>query len=378
MADEMTSTDRTSSSSPTWPVPAPSPIFLGGSREAEAQRMAAAARELARLQQELRTVSADGQSGRAFHRMGVAFRATYQPLPPEQLDGRLVPPEIRTALFGPDLRVLDGFARFSHGRGDDNVNALMPDVRGLWVRLLTNLGVQDLTATNAEVPFFHDPEELLAFGFATRQLVQEMRTHPLLTPAALLRFEPELVDQLMRLKPHEFPTKLGAHQRAAAMLAAVAVPGLPVHSLAETQFWGGAPFYIRGTDDRTYAFKFTFRPDPVGGLPGLPSRDLFGELERRRQVHYELRVQLYVNDETTPMERPAAWRVPDAKVGDVTIATGQGHIDGPVDGEGSNPATSLNGLSPAGLNRLRVDLYAASARGRGARPVPDGRLFGGA
>jgi hypothetical protein len=359
-----------------WPVPAPPPVFLGGSREAEAQRMASAARELVQLQQELRAVSADGRPGRAFHRMGVAFRASYQPLPAGQLDPRLVPPEIRTALLDPGLRVLDGFARFSHGRGDDNVNGLMPDVRGLWVRLLTSAGVQDLTATNAEVPFFDDPEELLAFGFATRQLVQEMRAHPLLTPAAVLRYEPELAAQLMRLKPAEFPSKLGAHRRAAAMLAAVAAPGLPVHSLAETQFWGGAPLYIRGTDGRAYAFKFTFKPDPVPGLPGLPTSDLFAELGSRQQVHYELRVQLYVDDQNTPIERPAKWHVRDAKVGDVGIATGEARIDARVDGEGSNPATNLDGLSPAGLNRLRVDLYATSARARGGHPVPDGRLFG--
>src|SRR5262245_205226 len=42
----------------TWPVPAPVPVFLGGSREAEAQRMASAARELLELQQALRAVNA--------------------------------------------------------------------------------------------------------------------------------------------------------------------------------------------------------------------------------------------------------------------------------------------------------------------------------
>jgi hypothetical protein len=300
-------------------------------------------------------------------------------LPAEQLDPRLVPPEIRTALLDPGLRVLDGFARFSHGRGDDNVNALMPDVRGLWVRLLLNAGVQDLTATNAEVPFFHDPEELLAFGFAARRLVQDMRASSLLTAAAApLRFEPELAAQLRRLKPGEFPSAFAAHRRAAAMLTGVTAPGLPVHSLAQTQFWGGAPLYIRGTDGRDYAFKFSFTPDPAPGLlPGLPTSDLFAELESRPHVHYDLRVQVYVDDEKTPIERPASWRVPDAKVGDVTVATGAGRIDARVDGEGSNPATNLEGLSPAGLNRLRVELYAASARGRGGRPAPEGRLFGG-
>ena len=376
MAGEGSSAGGAPSAREMWPVPAPPPAFLDGSREAEAQRLASAARELVQLQQELRAVSADGRPGRAFHRMGVAFRATYQPLPAGQLDPRLVPPEVRTALLDPGLRVVDGFARFSHGRGDDNVNALMPDVRGIWVRLQTSAGVQDLTATNAEVPFFDDPEELLAFGFATRRLVQEIRAHPLLTPAALLRYEPELAAQLMRLKAAEFSSKLEAHRRAVAMLAAVTAPGLPVHSLAETQFWSGAPLYIRGTNGRTYAFKFTFKPDPARGLPGLPTNDLFAELGGRQQVHYELRVQLYVDDQNTPIERPAKWQVPDAKVGDVDIATGEARIDALVDGEGSNPATNLDGLSPAGLNRLRADLYATSARGRGGRPVPDGRLFG--
>jgi hypothetical protein len=34
------------------------------------------------------------------------------------------------------------------------------------------------------------------------------------------------------------------------------------------------------------------------------------------------------------------------------------------------------GISPAGLNRLRVDLYAADTRGRGGHPLAEGRLFG--
>src|SRR5262249_58626783 len=110
-------------------------------------------RELLRLQHELRAVNASRIPGRTFHRMGVAFRATYTPVPAGQLDVRWVPPEVRTALFDPRLSVEDGFARLSYGRGDDNVNGLMPDVRGLWLRLKTSRGVQDLTAPNPALSF---------------------------------------------------------------------------------------------------------------------------------------------------------------------------------------------------------------------------------
>src|SRR5262245_59148102 len=115
MAEESPLAGGAPSGPEVWPAPAPPPVFLDGSRDAEAQRMASAARELGQLQQELRALNADGRPGRAFHRMGVAFPATYRMLPAGQLDPRLVPPEIRTSLFDPDLRVLDGFARFSHG-----------------------------------------------------------------------------------------------------------------------------------------------------------------------------------------------------------------------------------------------------------------------
>lgn len=94
-----------------------------------------------------------------------------------------MPPEIRTALLDPSLQVQAGFARLSHGRGDDNVDGLMPDVRGLWVRLQAAVGVQDLTATNGEVPFAHVPEELIAFGSATAELLKASRAHRP-TPAA--------------------------------------------------------------------------------------------------------------------------------------------------------------------------------------------------
>ena len=358
-----------------WPVPAPPPRFLGGSAGEESRRLAAAAGELRALQDRLRRLSADGRAGRTFHRMGRAFPASYVPLPPDRLDPHFVPPEIRTALLDPALQVQAGFARLSHGRGDDNVDGLMPDVRGLWVRLQATGGVQDLTATNGEVPFAHDPEELIAFGSATAELLQASRAHPLLTPVALVSFEPHLAAELRRLKPAEFTSDLAAHARAAAILAAVAPSAVPVHSLAETQFWSGAPLYIRGTDGRTYAFKFTFKPPPEIGRSLLPSRDLFAELVGRRRVRFELLIQLYVDDERTPIERVARWEVPERKVGDVEIATDAAILDDRVDPEGSNPANAFPGISPAGLNRLRVDLYAADTRGRGGHPFTEGRLF---
>ncbi len=359
-----------------WPIPAPAPRFLGGSQAEEARRLAAAAREARVLQDRWRTQSADGRAGRTFHRMGRAFPASYVPLPSDQLDPHFVPPEIRTALLDPALRIQDGFARLSYGRGDDNLNALMPDVRGLWLRLQAASGVQDLTATNGEVPFAHDPEELIAFGFATAELLQANKEHPLLAPVALASFAPRLSAELRRLKPAEFSSDLEAHARAAAILAALAPSALPVHSLAETQFWSGAPLYLRGVDGRTYAFKFTFKPAPGIRRSVLPSRDLFAELADRGRVRYELHIQLYVDDERTPIERVARWAVPEHKVGDVEITTGAELLDDRVDPQGSNPANSFPGISPAGLNRLRVDLYAADTRGRGGHPFAEGRLFG--
>jgi hypothetical protein len=351
-------------------------VYLGGSRQAETARLATAGRELLQLQRALQALSASGRAGRSFHRMGRAFPATYVPLPAEALDPHWVPPAIRTALLDPALAVVAGFARFSYGRGDDNLHALMPDARGLWVRLLTRTGVQDLTATNMAVPFFDDPEELIAFGFATQQLVQEMKEHPFLTPVALLRYEPHLAAQLMRLKPAEFASELAAHQRAASMLAGVAPSAVPVPSFAEAQFWSGAPLYIRGTDGRSYAFKYTFRPDPAASQHVLPSDDLFGELDRHPRVRYELCTQLYIDDENTPIEGAAAWNVPECKVGDVYIETAQPAIDAHVDPQGSNPGNHMDGLSPAGLNRLRVDLYAADVRGRGGCPFAHDSLYG--
>src|SRR3546814_7643130 len=54
---------------------------------------------------------------------------------------------------------------------------------------------------------------------------------------------------------------------------------------------------------------------------------LFAELVGRRRVRFDLLIQLYVDDERTPIERVARWEVPERKVGDVEIATGAAALD---------------------------------------------------
>jgi hypothetical protein len=347
---------------------------------------------LAKLQTDLAAMSA-GEPGRTFHREGVAVNASYQSLPADQVDPRL-PLAVRTALLSSGLKI-DGdhaFARLSYGRGDDNRNGLQPDVRGLWVRLQTPTGVQDITGTNAEVPFFRRPEELIAFGEATTDLVKDLNAalgapSPSTIEEAgkkLLTYAPALADKLIELMPEVYPkndltSKPRAITRATEMLLAVSKPGLPVHSLAETPFFSGAPMYLKGADGKTYAFKYSFRP--VAEKELVPTADLLGELKKHPDTQYELCVQMYTDPVHTPIDDVAVkWDSPVIKIGDLHLATGgiggpeQAALDAQVKNQGSSALNNMEGISPAGLNIARGRIYNSDTAKRHGCPFLNGNM----
>src|SRR5207244_3559875 len=102
----------------------------------------------------------------------------------------------------------------------------------------------------AQVPFFRNPAELTAFGFATKNLVRDMAAAkiPLDKPEAgakaLLKYVPDLAKDLMRLEKdvYQGPAgKLKAEKRALQMLTDAGPATFPRASLAGTTFWSGAP-----------------------------------------------------------------------------------------------------------------------------------------
>jgi hypothetical protein len=350
------------------PANAPNPPpYWGGSKAGQDQRMGVALLELNTLQASLAQVNGDGPD-RTFHKEGDVVASSF-----ELYAHPALPKGVPAAgLFDPAMmeQIRHITARVSYGRGDSNLHSILPDVRGLAVRFETADGrMQDLTATNAEVPFAHNPAELLAFGIATKDLVKDGKDATT-NPSALLKDKlPDLARELRRLEPDVCPDDDAAVARAAQMLADAVPSTFPVHSLASTTFWSGAP--IKFGDKLV---KFAFRP--VEKTTGLPNDNLLGELAgHKKGVEYELCVQFYTDPTNTPLDPPSHWNTP-------LIPMGRLHLDTRSIGtvaqqqlkaeftkkEGFNPGHAFKGNEPYGLNALRAELYSADAKSRGVSP----------
>jgi choline dehydrogenase len=347
--------------------------YWGGSKTEQDRRLNLMTGELKKLQSDLGQVNGDGPD-RTFHKEGQAFEAEFTPVANPDLPPGVSP----VGIFDPKVlaQVSRITGRLSYGRGDDNLNSLMPDVRGMAVRFETKDGkMQDLTATNAEVPFFHNPAELTAFGIATKDLAKAMKdpNHPVIsTGKELLEFAPELAKQLQRLEPWSYPAgpvglaKAGV--RALEMLKAATPATFPRASFGTTAFWSGAP--IRFGDKLV---KFVFRPVERGH--GLPSPDLFKEASEHPELQYELCVQFYTDPKNTPIDPPSHWNSPLIKMGVLNLKTAdlgsdaQKALQSQFQKEGFNPGNALKGNEPYGLNEERATLYARDFIARGGTPA---------
>ena len=295
-----------------------------------------------------------GGPGRALHRkthLGAAAELEiHGDLPEEAAVGLAAAP-----------RRHEAFVRFSNGLHRTNPDRV-PDLRGFAVKVL---GVEG-------------PKAIPALNDATTQdfLSINIRALPFADIDDFMRFMKASVPPATSL-----PRLLKAFgpRRTAALLAEMMRLSPPA-SLATVEYHGNAP--IRWGE---YAAKYTFLPVSGngagnGGDRGHLARGLAQRL-RAAPVEFDLAVQLYRDDSTTPIEDTSVeWTesvAPFVVIGRLTIpqqdpdsAEGRALTER-IDTLSFDPWHALDVHRPLGnIMRARSKAYYASTTARGAAPEP--------
>jgi hypothetical protein len=264
-----------------------------------------------------------------------------------------VPEHLKVAVFA-QPKTYSGYVRFSNGSGA-HVSDKKPDLRGLALKLLGVPGkklipgmedetTQDFLFINASALAFRSVEDFVFFMQAS-------------TSQALLPF---------RLFGHYGFGTFGFLKRLIA--TARAVP-----SLATETYFSVAP--IRFGD---YAARLSLSPAQMDAPP-KPSDNLREELESRikdKPLVWELRAQLFVSDDKTPIEDTSvAWSeadTPFVKLGKVTIpAQDPKETFDLVETLSFDPWHACEELRPLGAAmRARSPAYRESQKARKAAKEP--------
>ena len=317
--------------------------FLGGSPEAEADRLKAFAEQIVAIQDRNLRSNGGSEIRRGFHAKQVAG-----------LDGARfvvatdVPAELRCPLLEPGAEH-PATVRLSNGSGLVQKDS-EPDLRGIGVRVHLPAGPQDLLFTNTPASHARDAAQFMAAAEA-------------MAGGRKVRAFAGLVK---RVGTREALRITGFFNDAT---------GRGVTSMAEESFWSRVPFAI---GDRAVRLKLeaTAEPDPDAQMP--ESDGLHAELATRLgagEVRWRLRVLPFVDEATTPIEDGAVPWPEDRAVTVAELVLPPTDLGSPenvaaaarIDALYLNPWNEAGGLHPIGsLNRARKPVYEASANHRTA------------
>lgn len=322
----------------------PSTAWREAQAEGEEARFEEHAKRLVTLQRSL------GGASRALHAKGHGvFEASL-----EIVDG--LPEHASHGLFAESKR-FEALVRFSNGSGKRQADKV-GDVRGIAVKVLGVEGkkvlgdaaTQDLLAILSPAVPFRNADEFVAVVWGTRS-----------PPLALFR----LIGAL-GLRAIPLLRKLLAGFKA------------PQASLAAKRFYSALPIQCG-----PYAVRFAFTPreeaaEPLGVGPDFHAEALAARL-RRGPVTYDLELQFFVDEATTPIEDPTVdWPTPYIRVGKLELpqqdaASERGErIAQRGERLSFDPWHALTEHRPLGnMMRARKHAYYASVTTRGAEPEPD-------
>lgn len=314
----------------------------------EEQRFAGYAERIADLQKQK---SKRYGNGRAFHRKQVmALRARLEVLPG-------LPAHARQGLFA-EPRSYDAWIRLSNG-SVDVAHDRKPDIRGFGLRVLGVEGpgalggtthAQDFVLINREVFGFSKPDEFV-------ELVGALVKGPLAVVGLMVR-------------RHGLVRGLGRLRELTRGMAR------PFSGFATEPFFSAAPIA-----NGPYAVRVRLRPQASAPANAAASADDWAADVRahlsRGELRYELQLQFYSDEETTPIEDGAvAW--PEASAPFVTVArlvVPPQQLDGAegkalaesIERATFDPWEALAAHRPLGaIMRARKHAYFASQKGRGA------------
>ncbi len=319
--------------------------FLGGSPDRERELFADFARDIHRLQKTVARRHGARQPAHGFHvKTLLAVRGKLhvrRDLPPELCAGFLRP--------GATLDVTIRYSASAHdARPDAKRNG-----RGIALRIEDEGQRYDLLFSDSPRSHARDARQFMAF-------VKVLSAPWYRKPVPLLR-------------------ELGLREGLRLVHGALQQTFLFKPSLAATRFWGKVPMRIND-----HAVKYQLVPRHFARLaPGASGNDFLREdlIARMAKlpVHYDLRVQRFVDQARTPLEdHSIEWLERDAPpetIGKLVIEKGAfqrqpPELEAEIERMAFNPWNTIDALRPLGsLNRARKFVYAASAELR-ARPAP--------
>jgi catalase len=262
-----------------------------------------------------------------------------------------IPQEARSGAFGTPGTFV-GACRFSNGQPCAFKDQL-PDVRGVAVKFFTPDDVEtDLVATN-EGGRSHARNALEFMNTAELLLDVDIR-------GGKIQAIKDLVGQLVRRQVGPIS---GAH--VATILTKETVLRR-VSTMTAEAFWGSV---VQLGD---YAIKYSLQPDTAvnPGTDADPKKsdylrqDLLNRIAKK-PVRYRLCVQFFSDERRTPVnDASKAWKAPLVEIGDLQIQS----LPSPEEEEliASMAFNPGRGFDPLGITHARRDVYAASARNRGA------------
>lgn len=293
----------------------------------------------------------NGTPGRALHHKGHGIFEASLAIAAD------VPEHARHGLFAQG-KTYEALVRFSNGSGKVQADTV-GDVRGIAVKVLGVAGkkvlgdapTQDLLAIVSPSTPFKTADEFVAVVWATRSM-----------PLALFR----LIGALGPVRPFQLVKKLTAGLKG------------PPHSLATRTFYSAVPIQCG-----PHAVRFSLTPRGEADVAPLPAgADAFAEdvaaRVRRGPVVYDLALQFFVDEATTPIEDSSVdWPSPYVTVGTLTITQQDASSERGKRltelGErlAFDPWHALVEHKPlGGMMRARKHAYFASTQGRSILPEP--------
>jgi hypothetical protein len=313
----------------------------------EEQRFAGFAERIAAMQKKK---SQRYGNGRAFHRKQIlALRARLEVLP-------ALPAHAAQGLFARP-GAYDAWIRLSNG-GVDVARDRKPDIRGFALRVLGVEGAGALGGTTQAQDFVLINHE--DFGFETPDDFVELVT-------ALVRGPLSLIAHLVR--------RYGFFRGVARLREIARVMARPFSGFATESFFSAAPIA-----NGPYAVRVRLRPTATatatvaaGAKTGDWAEDMRAQLGRG-PIAYELQLQFYCDESTTPIENGAVnWAEADAPyvtVARLTIppqALDDAELAAAVEKATFDPWEALAAHRPLGaIMRARKHAYFASQKTRGA------------
>jgi hypothetical protein len=277
--------------SPNQQIPTPSTrwreTYLGGSEIAEAEIVR-------RFMEEINAVQAQNKAHGGLPAPDRAFHAKIHAgiVNAKFVISSNLPEEFRVGFFEPN-KSYDAIVRFSNGSGvpqDDDKR----DLRGIAIRVLEKEGTaHDFLMTNAPASHARDATQFMAFAKAGA--------------GSKLMLLPKLI------------WAIGFFETIRMLRTVIRQTSRPVGSLTTEQFFSRAPYAFG-----THAVKFMLDPqksDEANSISG-PDRlriDLAARL-KERSIHYDFKVQDWVDEKTTPIEDGVIqWNSPAQAIAQLVI-----------------------------------------------------------